>query len=231
MPRAATGSGVREVDILVQFAGAVRRIAKFAFSNSDASLYVMLIGPHRQFRCGFGHFGRGVETIQVELNEPSTGDGQGIPKVSLHQSGQVHVLCGTYRSRPCQVPAIVGFRGVHVATVLAEQLQDLSPFTGRISTSGPRRSIVLDGVPPGVTGLRLPVYVNGLEPRFGDPCEIVFGLHRPGLDQPLNVGLTVRRSSVRDANGAAGGVVMAVGWDPSSPKLASPTDIMLVRAT
>ncbi|HLQ15035.1 MAG TPA: hypothetical protein VK256_04170 [Candidatus Eisenbacteria bacterium] len=41
----------------------------------------------------------------------------------------------------------------------------------------------------------------------------------------------MRRSSVRDANGAAGGVVMAVGWDPSSPKLASPTDIMLVRAT
>lgn len=231
VPHTAGGSDLREVDLLVRFGNVVRRISKFAFSNADASLYVMLIGPHRRFRCGVGHFSPGVGSIQVVLNEPAAHDAEGIPKISIHESGRVHAMGGTYRSKSCHVPSIVGFRGSHVATILVEQLKDLAPFTGKISVSGPKRSIVLDGIPPGVTGLRLPVYVNGSEPSFGDPCQIVFELQRPGLARRLHVGLTVRSSAVRDAAGSAGGVVMAVGWDPSAPELASATDILLVRAS
>jgi hypothetical protein len=227
----ASASDLRELDLLVRFGGMVRRISKFAFSKADASLYVMLIGPHGLFRCGLGHFDPGVATIQVQLNEPVEGDAAGIPKISIHESGQVHVIGGTYRSGPCYVPSIVGFRGVHVATILVEHLEDLTPFNGQVSTSGPRRSIVLDGVPSGVTGLRLPLYVNGREPKFRDSCQIIFSLQRPGLAQPLNVGLAVRSSTVRDAKGGQGGVVMAVGWDPSDPRLTASTDILLVRAT
>lgn len=187
----AASPALREVTIVVEYQGALWRVATIGWSQVDASLYVRAFGPLGQFRYGQSSIpsGQHQETITTDDQGSSTA----VPHLSLHESGQVHVR---KRSRtvagPMFIPSLAELRGQHVATIQCIRFDRLAPFDGSPRADGDRRDIVIPAE-PGVESGRLPIYVNG-ESKVFAPSRVPpvrFTLRRPTLNQPLHIGLGV----------------------------------------
>jgi hypothetical protein len=216
---------LRELQILVSYQGACRRLCKLAFSRTDASIYLFAYAQHGNYFYG----GRSLLERQVEDTFDFTRQltSKDVPKLSIHESGRVHAEVRTVSIKPLKNPSLASLRGQHIATVCADSFSGLPPFNGNVRNSGATIHHVI-AVEKGVDSGRLAIYVNGIEPQFvSTRCRVIIPLKRPSIRGCLHVGLAPIAQFPLGANDKAGVTVIA-GWDPTRP-ITSTQDYLYIR--
>ena len=121
---------IRAIRVLVASPTGPRRLCKVE-AGSDGSLYVFPYGPAGRFACGRSGLAENEITVEVDLSQGVEVDG--IPKLSLHRSGQVHVRLGQdYLAGPPQVPKLSELRGEHIISVVASRFDGLPAADGSL---------------------------------------------------------------------------------------------------
>jgi hypothetical protein len=217
---------LRELRIVLRRGSDLRRLCKFVFSNRDASLYVIPYGPTNRYAVGVGEIDAGAATVDFDVHSEALDH---MPKLSIHQTGQIHADAGGQRVGPVYVPPLPAWRGAHLSTVLAENFDGLATHDGAVRTEGPTLDWAIE-LADGVDSAAVAVYINGREPRFDAPSVVTFQIMRPTLVEPLYIGLQPRPQPVLVAPDTGGGVIVMSGWTPRG-RLVEPASFLLIRGS
>ncbi len=200
----------RELRLLVDLGDDLRKIAKVVFSKSDASLYLFPYAPSGRYYFG----GRHMDEVEFEDNITFSDDlySDSVPKLSIHETGQVHIQAKGVRAGPVSISPLAKWRGQHIATVGADSFEALTLFTGSLSDTGPE----IDHVIPAdeiVENGRLVFYLAGDRAAFEEPnCRLVVTLKRPTLSNPIYLGIQPKAQPPLSGPDL-GGVTAIAGWD------------------
>jgi hypothetical protein len=205
----------RKVRLLVEYKGQLLRVCKLLFTATDASIYLIPYAPHRRFF--YGRHALPTQEVPVDLCFSEDTDVDHEPKLSIHESGQVHVQVAGLRVGPLETCPLADLRGQHVATVSPDRFDGLPPFEGRLSRLASDRDLV-HRVPRAVESGRFAIYVNGVDRLFADgQCWFTVTCHRATLVRPLYVGVKVHWQLPTGEESHPGITVLA-GWDPRLPE-------------
>lgn len=138
---------------------------------------------------------------------------ESVAKVSIHESGRVHVRAGQEEAGPVFVPDMQGLRGEHIATVLLDRIDALEPYARSLKQTASEEDVLLP-IGSNVGSARLAIYMNAAEPEFGYECLKYITLESPRLSRPLYVGFAWINQQPLGAPKEESGVVIIVGWDP-----------------
>lgn len=220
--------GVTEARLCVSYGGQVLRVCKLAVSKTDSSLYLFPYGPTGEYFFGRLSIPADEQSATVPFDQQETS--ASVPKISIHESGQVHIKADDTIAGPMFASPLAELRGEHIATVTCVRFSDLAPLGGGPKASGPRPDIVIPAE-EGVESGRLVFYANAVGPSFVDPCGIRVRLLRPTLPRPLFVGIRSLAQRELSSEQEARGVTAIAGWDPRNPPTASvPADHLYVVA-
>ena len=81
-------ASIRELRIVVSFDDQFRSLCKLAFTKVDASIYVIPYAPTQKYSVGTQRLREDVHSITFNLDGAQ--DYETAPKISFHESGQVH---------------------------------------------------------------------------------------------------------------------------------------------
>jgi hypothetical protein len=183
------------------------------FSKSDASLYLFPYAPHGRYFFGGRHMDEVAFEDQVRFSDDPFSEA--VPKLSIHESGMVHVQAAGLRAGPVSVSPLVQWRGQHIASIGADNFQALPAFTDALSSAGPE----IDHVIPTdqiVESGRLVFYLAGDRPAFEERnCRLVITLSRPSLSNPIYLGIQPKAQRAL-SEPTLGGVTAIAGWDMDS---------------
>lgn len=219
---------IEKLRVVVLFGGQMRSLCKLAFTKADASIYVVPYAPNKRYSVGTHQMGEREQSVTFNLDDAL--DYEAAPKISFHQSGQVHANAGATRVGPLRIPPLPDWRGEHIATVLAEHALSLPKFRGPRRWHGVERDLVLE-LRGNIESAAVALFVNGHEPVFAGPCPVRFRLGHATLETPLYVGLHLRAQvplSEPDVPGT--GVVAIGGWVPNRGP-AEAVDFIYLRGT
>lgn len=222
-----TYSRVRAVRLLVAHGGTIRRLSKVAWAADDASLYIFPYGREGRFHFGRASIPASEATATVPFDDQETS--ASVPKLSLHESGQVHIKAGSRTVGPMAIPRLADLRGQHVATVTCSRFAGLPVFEGEPRTTGSEIDLVTpadDAVPSG----RVAIFMNGQAPTFVGPVNIQARFVRPSLDQPLYVGFRTWAQEALNDGDDADVVMVTAGWDPEATDVEDPMDYVFIVA-
>lgn len=225
--RAATYDGVRGVRILVEQGGTVRRLCRVAWAADDASLYIFPYGLDGRFHFGQASIPASEASSTVPFNDQE--QSASMPKLSLHQTGQVHIKAGSTMVGPLHIPAMADLRGQHVATVTCSRFEALPLFEGEPKTTGSVMDLAIPASDAVVSG-RCAIYINGQEPVFAGPVQIKARFVRPSLDQPVYLGFLTRAQGALNDGPDSDAVVVTAGWDPEVTDASEAQDYMFIVA-
>lgn len=133
------------------------------------------------------------------------------PKLSIHESGQLHVKgpTGHIVGGPIHLDHLKGWRGQQVLTIAIDDVEVLPQYDNALRTEGTDQDIVLQ---LSHENARLAVYLNSEDPRFDDPTQAAVGLSRGSLGSTLWVGLAMFPNDVLAQGSTA--VSIIAGVDP-----------------
>ena len=199
----------RKIRLLTEYEGLLYRSCKLIFTAGDVSLYLVPYAAGRCFFVGGSGFAEQEATVQVDTTQGAAADTE--PKLSIHESGQVHIQIPGRRIGSEQTLPLSEFRGEHVATVTVDRFPGLQRHEGEVRTTGEQRDFILQS--PVESG-RLALYANALEPMFAAeaPCPIVVSLTRRTLKMPLHIGILAVGQELLRPVGT--GVTVLAGWNP-----------------
>jgi hypothetical protein len=203
-----------EVRFCVEYIGDPLRVCKLTFSQQDSSLYLFPYAPTGEYHFGRLSIPQGEQEATIPFDQQETSDQT--PKISIHESGQVHVKAGRRMAGPMFASPLGELGGQHLATVTCVRFAGLSPLGNAPRTTG-RAPDVLIPAGNGVESGRLVFYANAAEPSFADPCSVTCRLVRSTLDQPLFLGIRFLAQRPLSQDPEAQGVVTIAGWDPRNP--------------
>ena len=216
---------LRELRLLVDLGNDLRSIAKLAFSSSDASLYLFPYAPSGKYFYG----GRQMGEVKFEDEIRFTDDlfSDQVPKLSIHETGQVHVQAKGSRAGPVSISPLSKWRGQHIASVSVDTFAALATFEGSVSNVGPEIDHVIP-VDQLVQSGRLVFYLSGDRPPFEEPhCRLVVTLRRPTLGNPIYVAIQPKAQNPLSDLGL-GGVTVLAGWD-AYPKPGEAVNYLYIR--
>jgi len=202
---------VRELRILLEHRGVLRGLCKLAFSNRDASLYLFPYAVHGKYYFG----GRSMpDTIFEDKLDYSKGIFAGTtPKLSIHETGRVHIQASKARAGPLQVPPLSEWRGQHAATICPDSIESLPKHPVSPKYTGQTVDRVIS-VAAQLESVRLAVYIAGDRPSFATPnCPVVITLKRRTLQTPVYVALKAIPQSEIGLDLQSGTTILA-GWNP-----------------
>ena len=216
----------REARVLVDHRGSVRRVCKLAFSHQDASLYLF---PYAA--CGSYYYGgRSLTEAQFQDTFDFTKEfsANSIPKLSIHESGQVHVGTRDKRAGPLQIPSLDTLTGQHVATVCPDMFSALPLFNRRVGL-GPELDVVINASELAANA-RVAIFMNGQAPEFdGGRCRLTIAMRRPTLQNPLYMGIrAIAQEPLIEGDSSTGGTTVLAGWNPLAAD-DSAIDLLYVR--
>jgi hypothetical protein len=214
---------VRQMTFLIDYQGTLRKFFTIGFTRTDGSLYIF---PYA--RSSTYYFGSTVMPKHEQEHTFNFKMGREVsvmPKISIHESGQVHVGASGYRAGPLYIPRLEDIRGSHIATVTADHFDALPVYTGKPKHT--RKAQAILGVDPGVSSGRMPVYLWTRDSDSVD-CPVRARLRRASLSAPLIVGFRVRSQEPLH-NSDAPGVTVIAGWDPTASPDGSERPFLYVR--
>lgn len=217
----------RELRLLVDLGNDLRKIAKVAFSKSDASLYLFPYAPNGKYFFG----GRHMEEVEFEDKIRFADDlySENVPKLSIHETGEVHIKAKGAKAGPVSISPLAKWRGQHIATIGADNFQGLSPFTGSPSSRGPEIDHVIP-VDEIVENGRFVFYLAGDRPAFEEPnCRLFVTLKRPNLPNPIYLGIQPKGQPPLSGP-ALSGVTAIAGWD-AYPQEGQGVSYLYIRGT
>ena len=209
---------IHDCRFLIENEGKFKKVCRIVFGKKDASLYLIPYGRQECYLWGEGTVPEGMKTATFSHANPA-GE-QERPKLSIHQSGQVHVKLlegDEYKAGPLQTKPLWDFQGEHVAGITIDSIDSL-PDAGKIKPKPKSPEVALRTEEIGQTR-RFALYANGTEPRFDYPVKATVTMYRAGLPAPLHVGIA---TFAQDAltEGEEGGVTIISGWNPDKDELA-----------
>ncbi|MCK5647217.1 MAG: hypothetical protein KAH97_10575 [Anaerolineales bacterium] len=144
-------------------------------------------------------------------DDPSSTD---VPKISIHESGQVHAISGKNRVGPLQTAPLSNFRGEHIATVEFDDFSILPEYTAKPKESGKDIDHIIP-LPPDVKGGKLVFYASGDKPSIqARDCQITVSMARKTLSNPLYIGIkTIQKDLMGELEDR--GIIVLAGWDPT----------------
>jgi len=191
----------------------MRSLSKVVFTRSDASIYVVPYAPTKRYSVGTQQLGEDAQSVTFDADAAS--EYETAPKISFHESGQVHANAGERRVGPLQIPPLTTWRGAHLATVVADHARNLPDLRSAPRRHGPLRDFVL-ALEGEVVSAAIVLYLNGKEPTFNAPCPLHFTLQRRTLRQPLYLGVRPRaQAALAEPELSGSGVVAIGGWTPN----------------
>ncbi len=105
----ATHRTVTTVRFCVRFHDAVLRVCKAAFSGQDGSIYLFRYGARGEYHFGRSSIPAGQQEATVPFDQQEASDST--PKLSFHESGQVHVKAGGMMVGPMFASPLAELRG------------------------------------------------------------------------------------------------------------------------
>jgi hypothetical protein len=207
--------GVRAIRFVVDRGGSLLQVCKLGFSAADVSLYLFPYSPSGKYSFGRMLFPASERSSTVPFDEQESSIET--PKLSIHESGQVHVKAGGRVVGPMFAGSLAEYRGENFATVSCIRFDGLAPLRRLPKTEGPEWDLVTpsdDGVESG----RLIFYANAAEPSFAGRCRVTARLTRPTIAEPLFVGVRFAAQDPLDPTGKARGVVAIAGWNALAPE-------------
>lgn len=199
-----------ECRILLSSEVGIKKICKLIFTESDTSLYLIPYSPLNKFYYGKVKFSENqLENTFDYTTQKFTED---IPKLSIHQTGQVHIKGSDGTVGPIYISPFVDIECKHIATVVAEKFSVLPNLEGKIRNKSKYKDILLK-VDELDKGGRIVIYLNAQESIFPVDCNLNFELKRPTLNKPLYFGVV---AFLQDAlgNDDKSGMMIISGWDP-----------------
>lgn len=226
---------IKEVRVLVDDNGCLRRFFKIFFSGSDTSFYLVPYTLNHRFSYGTQTFEEGVSSKNFHTDDQFSTENY--PKLSVHESGVCHVLAPNdlpvEKAGPVKSIHFAALKGEAVAGAYAWDLKGLPLFEGTPRQSGDKRDVVLCHV-RGNVFVRAAIYVNGYERKFkfqevrlkrrekkgktssgGCPNGIIT-LNRPMMD-PVHIGIAFFPHPIQVYDKAAPGIIVIAGWNPDLP--------------
>jgi len=208
-------SDLRELRLLAERSGSLFQLCKLIFTRRDASIYLVPYAKGKRYFCGSSEIAEHEVTSFLNVTNGAESDLE--PKLSIHQTGQVHVQAKGTTVGMVKSPPLNTFRGQHLGTVCFDNFDALEPYDGPVRNTGAEREFVFTLTDEIHSG-RFAIYANATRAGFdrGD-CLLTFTLVRPTLTTPLFVGIHPIAQPALGERGLSGVTVIA-GWDPSTTK-------------
>jgi hypothetical protein len=124
-------------------------------------------------------------------------------KLSIHESGQVHIKSDQPIAGPLQIPPLAEWKGQHIASVSLDSFEGLAKFEGRISSSGSEQDLVIKVIGDAQSG-RIPLYLAGDRAAFTQRDCAVITMRRPHLKSPIFLGIKPKGSGIISADRSTG---------------------------
>ncbi len=225
---------VKSIRFLVSHSGVLKKFCKIALSVNDASLYIFPYAPHGRYYGGkqtFRGLLPGEERVEFTFDYTKQSVSDDMPKLSIHETGQVHIEIGKERVGPVFIPQFRNLIDEHIATVTMDNIMGLPEHNKEPNLFPPHTDLLIE-TGEETESLRLLLYVNGDAPNFKyNNAIITLGTReRKHLSKPIFIGLfVVPQSDLRENNEESSpGVLAIAGWDPRKmPDKA--TDLLFIR--
>jgi len=221
-------ANVKECRFVVDVDGDLRKVCRIVFPKNDASLYLIPYGRNNRYWWGEGRFAAGQQ--RATFKNRNEAPANAIPKLSIHESGQVHVKTvstGDYEAGPLHTGPLWKFRGEHLASISIDSLQSL-PLAGKKKAKPKSPDFCLRASDVGHSR-RFALYANGKAPDFAVPTKARVTMNRAGLPAPLHIGIEVYSQEWLAAPDDAGVTIIA-GWKADSAETLREDSLLWVRA-
>jgi hypothetical protein len=200
---------LKEVRLLADYKGTIRRICKVTFSPADSTLYIVPFVKEDKYFYG----GKSLLEIQPKLKcrfDEDSDSYPALPHIAIHQSGQIQVSVGGAKAGPLFAVPLQDLRGEHVVTICVDRFDDMPLFEKKLQTSGPKIDQVVS-VENGVESGRFVIYMNGEKPLFSSKCPLKMSLIRTGSLNPLFIGIAP--FAQEKLGNDEGGITVIAGWN------------------
>lgn len=202
---------VEKFRILLNFENSIRKICKIVVSKKDISLYLIPYGKSGIYYYGEGLIKEGKQ--ETTFNYTTKFKSSDIPKLSIHQSGQVHIYSkSTPKAGPLMTLPLFKFQGEHLATITVDNFYNLPIYNEEIKAKERERDIVLQSE-KGVESGRIIVYLNSVNNKFWEKCWITLRVKRENNLTPLFFCFHLKAQKPLVKKGK-GGVIVIGGWNP-----------------
>ena len=203
---------ISEVRFLVEHQGKFLRLFKLAFSRRDASIYLFPYAPTGKYYFG----GRSMPDANFKdtFDYTSNHFAKNVPKLSIHESGQVHIVANEVRTEPLQIPPLDELSRQHIASVSVDRFHSLAEYQKKPNFSGSTVDRIIK-TENEVNSGKIAIYVSSGKKVFETPvCNSYISLKRPSLDKMLYICL---RAKSQDPLGDkdSKGITVIAGWDPT----------------
>ena len=218
---------IREVRFLIEHKGVNRKLFKVAWAKEDNSLYFFPYGPTGKYYYGIQSFDKGEikKTFPYNIQYNSIK----IPKLSIHQSGQVHIRYhGKKIDLQLNTIPLEHWRGEHIATVTCDFFESLLEHKDIPKTTGSDIDKVIRFEKGSESG-RIPIYVNAQSQNFNDPCDIKIPMPISSLFNPLYIGIA-KKAQEPLSKIVGGGVTVIAGWNPRK-SIKERNEFLFIQAT
>ena len=120
---------IHDCRFLIEVQGDYKKVCRIVFGKKDASLYLLPYGRQKRYLWGEGTIPEGTTTATFPHANPAGEVHR--PKLSIHESGQVHVKLGeAYKAGPLRTKPLWEFRGEHLAGLTIDSIESL-PSAGK----------------------------------------------------------------------------------------------------
>jgi len=209
--------GIREFRILLNFEESIRKICKIAISHKDISIFLIPYGKSGIYYYGEGLISQGnTETTFHYDTQFKTSD---IPKLSIHQSGQIHIYYQNPKEKagPLFTIPLMKFRGEHLATVTVDNFYVL-PTTDTIKNKSGIHNCICELTNKDLS-FRIIIYLNGYEPRFIYNCNLIYPIKLKDNNKSnySYLGMAIVPQPQLNFSKSKGGVTVISGWNPRTP--------------
>jgi len=234
-----TFAGVEKARVVIKHGAQFRAFFKVFFTKRDTSIYLVPYARSGKFFYGDESLAEKKVQKTFRYDEQFLTDKQ--PKISIHESGQVHIYApgddAAPLAGPLTIPHLLDLKGEHIATVQTESVEALPVIPGSPKTTGPEIDIVYDSAGKDMR-VKFIICANAHEPRFNFRIsypKVGFGKrgkrNKGKIDavnqKNANTFFTLQRRGhailyvqlARIANPAPTmrkpGVIVVAGWDPN----------------
>ena len=171
----------------------------------------------------------GEAEISHTFNFKEQFQGDKIPKLSIHETGQVHVYIeGQKKAGPLQTIPLSELRGEHIASVSIDAFEKLPVHRQKPKTTGAEQDIEIPADDKAESG-RVKILVNAAAvPVFKDRCARIVHMKRPHLETPVHICFVPIGQEALGPEGK-GGVTVIAGWNPGKVVMET-LDFLYIRA-
>jgi len=205
---------IRAARVFLRHRGVTRRVCTVVVSGTDGSIY---LSPNRAknqyYFCGRDFFS--PNRRRLSFNTWAQNQAQGVPKISIHATGQVHItVAGRIAAGPLWIPPLCQLEGVHIATILPDAMEALPAYSGEVEkkVTDSEHAWLVDA-PSEIDNCRVVLHV-GTRPAFHED-RWVRAVWVPLWAKPVFLAIGVLENGPLETRDRSG-VTMLAGMDPEA---------------